>query len=443
MQTAFGQLDSDERIYLALAGQPGPDRERARQRMTMEAERVASELRGLEAGGYAPAVRQAYPAWNRLLAALAEEQRLISAGQVEEADRLHADTVDPAFAAVDQSFNPIGSAINAAGQEKVEQAKEIALRAGTTLLVALAVALGLALLLAGWLARSVLVPIQELRRGMGQVAEGNLEPELRIPVDRRDELGDLGRSFHWMAEQLRALEQLRAEFVSVASHELKTPLSVIKGYVSLLDDGIYGEVPEQQQKVLRAIGDQGDRLARLVQQLLDVSRFEAGGARLHLQPIPLKSFLQELRESFEPLAVQNEIDFNLETDPSLPDTISADPDRLNEVVGNLLSNAFKFTPRQGKIVLRAGRGLRDHDSAVRIEVSDTGVGIPAEKINRVFEKFYQVENDVQPLSVGSGLGLAISKEIVEAHGGTITAESRVGRGTTFRVILPAASTPVA
>jgi signal transduction histidine kinase len=141
--------------------------------------------------------------------------------------------------------------------------------------------------------------------------------------------------------------------------------------------------------------------------------------------------------------VQSEIDFRMEAAPDIPDTISVDPDRLNEVVGNLLSNAFKFTARQGKIVLRAQRGKRQDDRTVVIEVTDTGVGIPPEKLPRVFEKFYQVENSAQPLSVGSGLGLAISKEIVEAHGGTITAESRVGRGTTFRVILPITPEPAA
>jgi signal transduction histidine kinase len=443
LQTAFGQLDSDERIYLALAGQPGPERERARARMTAEAQRVAAELNRLETSGYPTSVRSAYPAWNRLQNALAEEQRLIEAGLVEDADRFHTSTVDPAFAAVDRSLDPIGIAINQAGQGQVELAKEIARRAGTTLLLALSVALALALVLGGWLARSVLRPIHELRRGMGRVAEGDFEPDLRIPLDRPDELGDLGRSFRWMAEQLRELERLRAEFVSVASHELKTPLSVIKGYVSLLEDGIYGEVPEEQQKVLAAIGDQGDRLARLVQQLLDVSRFEAGGARLHIQPVALRSFLKDLAESFEPLAVQSEIDFRMEASPDLPDTVSVDPDRMNEVVGNLLSNAFKFTPRQGKIVLAAHRGMRQNDQAIVIEVTDTGVGIPPEKLPRVFEKFYQVENSAQPLSVGSGLGLAISKEIVEAHEGTITAESRVGRGTTFRVIIPTAQQPAA
>ena len=123
-------------------------------------------------------------------------------------------------------------------------------------------ALALALVLGGWLARSVLRPIHELQRGMGRVAEGDFEPDLRIPLDRSDELGDLGRSFRWMAEQLSELERLRAEFVSVASHELKTPLSVIKGYVSLLEDGIYGEVPEEQQKVLGAIGGAEVRGAR-------------------------------------------------------------------------------------------------------------------------------------------------------------------------------------
>lgn len=134
--------------------------------------------------------------------------------------------------------------------------------------------------------------------------------------------------------------------------------------------------------------------------------------------------------------MQSDIDFRVTVDEAAPRTIQGDPDRLNEVFGNLLSNAFKFTPRNGRIEMQVRPGRSEGGDSAVIEISDTGVGIPQDQIARVFEKFYQVENEAQPKSVGSGLGLAISQEIVEGHGGTIGAESEVGKGTTFRVVLP-------
>lgn len=267
---------------------------------------------------------------------------------------------------------------------------------------------------------------------MATVAEGDFEPHVRIPRERPDELGDLARSFGTMTEQLRELDRLKAEFVSVASHEIKTPLSVIRGYVTLLADGIYGEVNDQQKKTLEAVSAQTDRLTRLVHRLLDVSRFEAGGARLELREIELRPFFSELTGDFRVLAVQSGIEFPVRLADDLPPRMVGDEDRLSEVLGNLLSNAFKFTARGGTIRVDASRC----DGGVRVEVEDTGVGIPTDKLPHVFEKFYQVDNEAQPRSVGSGLGLAIAREIVEAHGGTIGAESRVGRGTRFRVFLP-------
>jgi signal transduction histidine kinase len=138
------------------------------------------------------------------------------------------------------------------------------------------------------------------------------------------------------------------------------------------------------------------------------------------------------------LAYQNEIDFKLEAEPTIPDRVLADPDRLNEVLGNLLSNAFKFTPRGGSILVR---GWGENGIAV-VEVIDTGVGIPEDMLPRIFEKFFQVDNEAQPRSMGSGLGLAIAQEIAEAHGGTIAAESTEGEGTTFRLSLPVAPADV-
>jgi signal transduction histidine kinase len=264
------------------------------------------------------------------------------------------------------------------------------------------------------------------------VAEGDFDPNVQVPTERTDEIGDLSRSFHTMTAQLAELDRLKAEFVSVASHEIKTPLSVIRGYVSLLADGIYGEVNDQQKKTLESVSDQVDRLTRLVHRLLDISRFEAGGGRLELRRINVRDFLDELTGGFHVLAFQNGIDFTVNVAGDVPVNVEGDADRLNEVLGNILSNAFKFTERGGRISLDARRD----GTGLVVEVQDSGVGIPPDKLPKIFEKFYQVDNSAQPRSAGSGLGLAIAKEIVEAHGGTISAGSEVGKGTRFRVTLP-------
>lgn len=434
LQTAFRELDNAERIHLALATQP-EEREASAERVRVALANVAAELERLREGGYEVASRQAVISWQQLRSAIEEEQRLVGTGEVSLADRHRESVVDPAFRRMDQALDPIGVAINRAGEVQVRQAQTIAARSGTTTLLALAVALMIVLLIGLWTGNTLVRPVGELRRGMARVAEGEFEEELQISPRRRDEIGDLARSFTRMAYDLAVLDRLKAEFVSVASHELKTPLSVIRGYVSLLRDEVYGPVPPEQKKILGSVGDQTDRLGRLIQQLLDVSRFEAGVGRLDIKSFAVREFLDEFANSFEALAVQNEIDFQVMVDPALPETIDGDADRLNEVVGNLLANAFKFTPRHGEIELRA-MPVEEPEPGIRIEVADTGVGIPAEQLPRIFEKFYQVDNEAQPRSAGTGLGLAISKEIVDAHGGTISAESRTGTGTTFHVVLP-------
>ena len=431
LQTSVGEVDHWSRAYLALATSPD-ERAEARERVDRSIAVATSALERLNEVGYGREAAKAAERWRVLHEAIRREQMLVESGDVAAADALHAEGVNAALAGMDEALEPIGAAINRGGEAQVRRAQEVAAATATTTLLALAIALAAAILISGWLTRSILHPVRELRRGMSVVAAGDFEPHVDIAPDRPDELGDLARSFATMTEQLAELDRLKAEFVSIASHELKTPLSVIRGYVSLLQDGIYGPVPEQQRKILGSIADQTDRLGRLVQQLLDVSRLEAGGGRLELRPINLRDFLSELATSFDVLALQSEIDFALDLADNLPPALPADPDRLNEVVGNLLSNAFKFTPRGGRNRLRAASA----DGSAIIEGSDTGVGIPPEELPRVFEKFYQIENDAQPKSVGSGLGLAIAREIVETHGGTITAESAVGKGTTFRVCLP-------
>jgi len=437
LQAASRDVENAQIIYIALGNDP-LRRPQAETRVRTSMVTVEEELQRLRSGGYEEAVRPAEGAWQQVRAAIGASRDLVDRGDMTSADVHRTQVLEPALARMEESLLPIAVAINRAGQAEVQQAQTIAGRATTTTLVALLVALLIAVGLGLWLGRDLLRPVGELRAGMARVAEGDFDQELNIATRRADEIGDLARSFTTMAQDLAALDRMKAEFVSVASHELKTPLSVIRGYVSLLHDEIYGEVPPKQKQILSSVGNQTDRLGRLIQQLLDVSRFEAGVGRLDCKSFDLHAFLEDFAVSFEALAVQNEIDFKVSLEPRLPTTIVGDSDRLNEVVGNLLANAFKFTPRCGSIRLHAAAAAGEDGvgDRVRIEVSDTGLGIPAVELPRIFEKFYQVENPSHPKSLGTGLGLAISKEIVEAHGGTIGADSVEGEGTTFRVLLP-------
>lgn len=402
----------------------------ARIRVDTASVRVRNAFAMLRAAHYGDATPRAERLWHLLSSQIERERAIVAAGGDTPLELRRE--IANGFAQMEREVAPIGAAIRDRTGDEVDRAERVAQGAVSTTLTALAIALGLTVILGTWLTRTLLRPVGELRRGMGTVAEGDLDPHLRIPVERPDELGDLARSFRTMTARLRELDRLKAEFVSVASHEIKTPLSVIRGYVTLLADGIYGPVSDKQRTTLEAVNSQADRLTRLVHRLLDVSRFEAGGGRLELREIDLRAFFRELTSGFQVLATQGGIDFPVHLADDLPRTITGDEDRLNEVLGNLLSNAFKFTSRGGSIRVDAARC----PGGICVRVEDSGVGIPADKLPRIFEKFYQVDNDAQPRSVGSGLGLAISREIVEAHGGTISAESEEGRGTRFRVELP-------
>jgi two-component system, OmpR family, sensor histidine kinase BaeS len=281
--------------------------------------------------------------------------------------------------------------------------------------------------------RSVSRPVYELEKGMRAISEGDLSHQIGIKPNEKEEFGRLAASYQAMARQLAELERLRAEFVSVASHELKTPINVIIGYLELLQEGIYGEVPAAQKDILKTITKQANSLTRLVKRLLDISRFEASGGKLDVREIDLRRFLTTLESSFSVLANQRDIVFSVNHGADLPTRVYWDEDRINEVLGNLISNAFKFTERGGKVAL----AVESQDNRVSITVRDTGAGISPEQLPHIFDKFFQADNQAQAATKGTGLGLAIAKEIVEAHSGRIMVESAVGVGTTFVVVLPA------
>jgi signal transduction histidine kinase len=435
--TAVEEVDNAQRIYVALAGpeQSMEVREPSAAKVTAGGVLVEEALAQLATAGFDQVGGETQRRWLEIKGLLAEQRRLVEGGDLAGADTLSDGRLAPALDELADSLDEIARRIDQHGERQVARATTLAKEAARTTVVAMIVAVVAALLVGAALGRSLLQPVAALGRATRRVARGDFEVDLGATALREDELGALGRAFHRMAADLAELDRIKAEFVSVASHELKTPLSVIKGYVTLLRQGGYGELSARGQEVLSTIDRQTDHLNRMIRRLLDVSRFEAGGGRLEPSEIDLPVFLAHLEDSFAVLAIQNRIDFRLELGERLPSRLVADADRLNEVIGNLLSNAFKFTPEEGTIRL-AARAVDGADERVAIEVADSGPGIPPEALPRVFDKFYQVEGQPSPRQPGSGLGLAIARQIVEAHGGTLEAESEVGRGTTFRVLLP-------
>lgn len=351
------------------------------------------------------------------------------------ADSISSHEFGPALARADSNVLIAETKLRTRTRQRVNDAATNTDRAKNLSISALFLAMLIAAVIAYRLTRSISGPVLDLREGMRAVADGDLKYQLSFPADRTDEFGQLARSFEEMQLQLGELDKLKAEFVSVASHELKTPINVIIGYLQLLDEGIYGPLNEKQKEVHRTLALQADTLLRLVKQLLDVSRFEAGGGRLDVRRISLDRVLEDLERAFHVLAIQRDVNFRVNRRGDLPTEVYWDQDRINEVLGNLLANAFKFTPQGGSVEL----SVEGMDDAVHVEVHDTGAGIPPDQLPRIFDKFYQADNQRAAATPGSGLGLAIAKQIVEAHGGNILCDSTPGVGTTFSITLPASA----
>ncbi len=237
---------------------------------------------------------------------------------------------------------------------------------------------------------------------------------------------------HSANQKLEQINNLKNEFISMVSHELRTPLTTIKGFVSIVLGGETGALNKQQKHFLETSDRAIDRLTLLVSDLLDISRMEAGQIKMQLRPSVLKDVLARIATNFAPQLKEKNLQLNLSLPKTLP-PVMADPDRLSQVFDNLISNAIKFT-RQGGITISAA----DKGDFVMISVQDSGMGIPKEDLERVFDKFYQVKSGGGYPSKGTGLGLAIARSIVESHRGKIWVESEFGKGADFRFILPRA-----
>jgi len=292
-------------------------------------------------------------------------------------------------------------------------------------------ALILSILLALLISRSIVAPLRRVTGAAEAIARG--ETGTRALVSGPAEVQSLARSFNTMADQVEATRQSQRDFVANVSHELKTPLTSIQGFSQALLDGT-ASTPEATARAARIIHDEAERMRRLVDELLILARFDAGQMVMARDPVELGPLLRGCVEKLAPQAQAAGVALALDVPERL--FVTGDTDRLAQVFTNLLDNALAHTPAGSKVVL-AARPAEDR-RAVEVAVADAGEGIPAGVLPRIFERFYQVDKS-RRRSRGAGLGLAITKEIVEAHGGTITAESVVGLGTRFTVRLPAES----
>jgi PAS domain S-box-containing protein len=233
--------------------------------------------------------------------------------------------------------------------------------------------------------------------------------------------------------RLKELDKMKSDFVSNVSHELRTPLTSIKGSVDNMLDGLTGSLNEKQVRYLARIKSNTDRLSRLINDLLDLSKIEAGRVEIRPAFLPVAALAEEVAEQLKPLAAEKLIQIEVAApDPSM--TVWADRDKVTQVMTNLLGNAVKFTPQDGKVTVEIEKNSNGY---VQISVADTGPGIFPEEANKIFAKFYQIADIDKQRPKGSGLGLAISKALVEMHGGKIWLESKVGGGSTFCFTLPA------
>jgi signal transduction histidine kinase len=293
----------------------------------------------------------------------------------------------------------------------------------------------LALILGYVISWSLIGPVKEIEGRLNQIAIGDFTK--RVHVVNQDELGTLAANVNRMCEELgRVYQQLEAaskhksQFLANMSHELRTPLNAILGYTELMADGVYGQLPEKTLGVLKRLESNGKHLLGLINDVLDLSKIEAGQLILDLSDYSLEDIAQTVRSTLEPLAADKKLAFKVEVAPKMP-AGHGDGRRLAQVLINLVGNAIKFTDA-GEVVITAGVA----DGSFHLSVRDTGPGISAADQAKLFQEFQQADNAITRKKGGTGLGLAISKRIVEMHGGKIWLESQVGQGSTFSFTVP-------
>jgi len=285
-------------------------------------------------------------------------------------------------------------------------------------------AAGAAIILTFFLSRRILAPVESLSRAARDLARGDFSR--RVPVNSRDEVGELARTFNTMAEELASTEEMRRHLVADVAHELRTPLSNIMGYLEAIRDGVL----KPESPTLSSMNEEVLLLTRLIEDLQELAQAESGQLNLHLLPCDMSDIAQKAVTALQPKAEAAGITMGVEAPYDAP--VLADRERVGQVLRNLLVNATNYTPSGGRVTVKVVPRRGD----MEVTVQDTGIGIPEEGLPHVFERFYRVDKSRSRATGGVGLGLTIARRLVEAHGGRISVTSLSGRGTTFSFTIP-------
>jgi len=336
---------------------------------------------------------------------------------------------------------PVGKAVVGFSRSHFNQVLAKQRRIVTRKIFQTAGAVGLVVMfLSFMMALTMTRPIRVLAEGVRVVGMGNFQH--KVPVQTGDEIGDLAKSFNQMAEQLLVLDRMKDDFVNSVTHELRSPLTAIGGYVKYLLKEKRDPLTDGQRERLRTVQKNTIRLGHFIDDVLDLAKIEAMEMNCEMADVSVRPVADDVVDLLNVNAEEKEIALKNEVPEDLP-LVRADPERLQQILTNLVSNALKFTPVRGAVAIKGKMG----DPAwVCFSVEDNGAGIPEDQIGQVFDKFRQVRQKKpeaakgpRETTKGTGLGLAIVKGIVEAHDGKIWVESELGKGTTFFVCLPKAS----
>ncbi|MGQ9697254.1 MAG: HAMP domain-containing sensor histidine kinase [Armatimonadota bacterium] len=309
----------------------------------------------------------------------------------------------------------------------MSQVRREAGRTRRVVLMAMLFAAALASFLATKLASGVAQPIVRMSSMARKMAEGDFRQQ--VPVTSRDEIGELAESLNAMAQRLGEMTRAHRAFVANVSHELRTPVASIRALVDALLAGAKDD-PGEAEEFLRVLGCESERLANLVQDLLDITTLESPTLRRRLEKVSVEEAVSTVVA-----AAAHEIEtrrLSLSVDVPSGLEVTADKRQLERALANLLDNAVKYTPPKGAVAVEAVRA----NGAVMLSVKDTGIGIPQDEIPRIFERFYRVDKARSRAMGGTGLGLAIVKEIVDGHGGSVQVESQLGKGSKFTLVFP-------
>lgn len=294
------------------------------------------------------------------------------------------------------------------------------------MLVAVAAAMMAAFVMSLFVSQRIVEPVRQMRFASQRIAQGDYHK--RVQIGSQDELGDLASAFNQMAQDLEHTDQRRLELIGNVAHELRTPLGSLQAMMEGLIDGVLPGEPATYVNIQSEL----DRLQRLVQDLQELSRVEARQLVLDRKPVQIASLIESAAARLRPQFDDKNVGLELSLDHNLPD-IAADPDRIVQVIVNLLGNALQYTPAGGMVAVSAKTAAHE----IVVTVADTGIGIAPEHLPHLFERFYRVDKSRSRTGGGSGIGLTIARHLVEAHGGTMQVSSPgPGQGSTFTFTLP-------